>query len=144
MACGAHPARMYSWSLVLLHAFAVHIVTERGQRFHPWLVHRTRRHFTSPNAGVSNAGEPKNPGRSSRGAIFFARRFRFARAIVTGPVVPLSKAAKRASVDRRSHFATAKVDRFHSGTRRGVNRDSGAANQRWRYEPDPGPVCLHH
>src|SRR5215475_12287595 len=116
MACGADPARMYSWSLVLLHAFAVHIVTERGQRFYPWLVHRTRRHFTSPNAGVSRTGEQKNPGRSSRRSIFFARRFRFARAIVTGFAVPFPKAAQRPSVDRRNHFATAKINRFHSGT----------------------------
>src|SRR5215469_2160516 len=119
MACGADPARMYSWSLVLLHAFAVHIVTEGGQRFHPWLVHRTGRHLASADAGVSRTGEQKNPGRSSRRSIFFARRFRFARAIVTGFVVPFPKAAQRASAHRRNHLATAKIHRWHSGTRRG-------------------------
>src|SRR5262245_30841111 len=119
MARGADPARVHSWSLVLLHAFAVHIATEGGQRFHSRFVHRTGRHLAGTDAGVSNAGEPKNPGRSSGGAIFFARRFRVARAIVAGFVVPFPKAAERASVHRRNRFATAKVDRFYSGTDRG-------------------------
>src|SRR5215467_6491206 len=97
MACGADPAGVHSWSLVLLHAFALHIATEGGQRFYSRLVHRTGRYLASADARVSSAGEPKNPGRSSHRPIFYARRFCLARAIVAGVGVPFSKTAQRAS-----------------------------------------------
>src|SRR5205823_13501465 len=96
MACCADPARLHSWSLVFLHEFAIHIVTSGRQRFHPRLVHRTRRHLAGADARVSSTGEPKNPGGSGGWTVFYAGRFCLARPVIAGADVPFFNTAEQA------------------------------------------------
>jgi len=53
----ANPGGLYSWSVVLLHPFTVHIVAAGRQRFHSRLIHREGRLVPRADAIVSGRGE---------------------------------------------------------------------------------------
>ena len=50
-------ARLYSWSVVLLHPHPFHVVAAWRQRFHSWHVHRAGRLVARADASVSSGGQ---------------------------------------------------------------------------------------